>query len=76
MQLHINWIEQCAAARGIEDEFGMQKALAYLVGEKKVNHEHRELGERQAAPRGAERRRCADADQASEGQRVSESSLV
>jgi hypothetical protein len=28
------WIEQCEAARGIEDEFGTQNALAYLVGEK------------------------------------------
>jgi hypothetical protein len=28
------WIEQCEAARGIEDEFGTQKALSYLVGEK------------------------------------------
>ena len=32
------WIEQCAAARGIEDEFGTQKALAYLVGEKFLNY--------------------------------------
>jgi hypothetical protein len=31
------WIEQCEAARGIEDEFGTQKALAYLVGEKFLN---------------------------------------
>lgn len=28
------WIEQCEAARGIEDEFGTDKALSYLVGEK------------------------------------------
>lgn len=28
------WIEQCEAARGIEDEFGTDKALKYLVGEK------------------------------------------
>src|SRR5262249_97729 len=28
------WIEQCKAARGIEAEFGTQKALDYLVGEK------------------------------------------
>ncbi len=32
------WIEQCEAARGIEDEFGTQKALAYLVGEKFLNY--------------------------------------
>jgi hypothetical protein len=31
------WIEQCEAARGIEDEFGTQKALAYLIGEKFIN---------------------------------------
>src|SRR5262249_30995000 len=31
------WIEQCGAARGIEDDFGTQKALAYLVGEKFLN---------------------------------------
>lgn len=31
------WIEQCEAARGIEDEFGTQKALAYLIGEKFLN---------------------------------------
>ena len=31
------WIEQCEAARGIEDEFGTQKALNYLVGEKFLN---------------------------------------
>lgn len=28
------WIEQCEAAYGIEDEFGTQRALEYLVGEK------------------------------------------
>ena len=32
------WIEQCEAAWGIEDEFGTQKALAYLVGEKFLNY--------------------------------------
>ena len=31
------WIEQCQAARTIEDEFGVPKALAYLVGEKFIN---------------------------------------
>lgn len=38
MQLHKIWIEQCEAARGIEDEFGTKKALAYLVGEKFLNY--------------------------------------
>jgi hypothetical protein len=31
------WIEQCKAARRIEDDFGTDKALAYLVGEKFLN---------------------------------------
>ena len=31
------WIEQCEAAKAIEDKFGTQKALAYLVGEKFLN---------------------------------------
>ena len=31
------WVEQCEAARGIEDECGTQTALAYLVGEKFLN---------------------------------------
>jgi len=31
------WIEQCEAARGIEDQFGTDKALNYLVGEKFLN---------------------------------------
>jgi hypothetical protein len=30
-------VEQCEAARRIEDEFGTDKALAYLVGEKFLN---------------------------------------
>jgi len=30
MDFHKIWIEQCEAARGIEDEFGTQKALEYL----------------------------------------------
>jgi hypothetical protein len=31
------WIDQCEAAEGIEDDFGTQKALDYLVGEKFLN---------------------------------------
>lgn len=31
---HKIWIEQCEAAEAIEDDFGTQKALEYLVGEK------------------------------------------
>jgi hypothetical protein len=32
------WMEQCEAAKGIEDEFGTQRALAYLVAEKFLNY--------------------------------------
>ena len=35
--LHKIWIEQCEAACGIEAEFGTQKALAYLIGEKFID---------------------------------------
>ncbi|HWG44593.1 MAG TPA: hypothetical protein VN688_17585 [Gemmataceae bacterium] len=38
MQLHKIWIEQCEAARGIEDEFGTVNALKYLVGEKFLSY--------------------------------------
>jgi hypothetical protein len=38
MQLHKTWIEQCEAARGIEDEFGTVNALKYLVGEKFLSY--------------------------------------
>ncbi len=31
------WIEQCEAAKQIEAEFGTQKALDYLIGEKFLN---------------------------------------
>ena len=34
---HKIWIEQCEATRGIEAEFGTQKALSYLIGEKFLN---------------------------------------
>lgn len=37
MRLCEIWLEQCKAARGIEDEFGTPKALDYLVGEKFIN---------------------------------------
>jgi hypothetical protein len=33
-ELHRIWIEQCDAARVIEDEYGLNKALGYLIGEK------------------------------------------
>jgi len=31
------WIEQCEATKRIEDNFGTDKALSYLVGEKFLN---------------------------------------
>ena len=31
------WFEQCEAARNIEDEFGTDNALDYLIGEKFLN---------------------------------------
>jgi len=31
------WIEQCEAARNIENEFGTDQALGYLIGEKFLN---------------------------------------
>lgn len=31
------WIEQCKAAKRIEDDFGTDKALSYLIGEKFLN---------------------------------------
>lgn len=37
MDFHKIWIEQCEAAEQIEGEFGTQKALDYLVGEKFLN---------------------------------------
>jgi hypothetical protein len=32
------WIEKCEAARMIEDEFGTDKALSYLIGEKLLDY--------------------------------------
>ena len=34
---HKVWMEQCEAAKGIEGEFGSDKALDYLIGEKFLN---------------------------------------
>ena len=38
LNLHKIWIEQCEAAKGIEDEFGSVNAMKYLVGEKFLNY--------------------------------------
>jgi hypothetical protein len=37
MELHRIWIEQCEAARRIEDEFGTDRALKYLVEQKFID---------------------------------------
>lgn len=37
LPFHKLWIEQCEAAKGIEGEFGTEKALDYLIGEKFLN---------------------------------------
>ncbi len=37
MDLSKIWIEQCEAARGIEEEYGTPQALEYLVGDKFIN---------------------------------------
>jgi len=34
IQFHKIWIEQCAATEGIRDQFGLDDALHYLIGEK------------------------------------------
>ena len=31
------WVQQCEAAEGIEADYGTQKALGYLIGEKLLN---------------------------------------
>ena len=36
-KFHKIWIEQCEVAFGIEDEFGTQEAIEYLVGNKFLN---------------------------------------
>jgi len=38
LNLHKIWIEQCEAARGIENEFGTVPAMKYLVGEKFMHY--------------------------------------
>ena len=37
MDLSKIWIEQCEAARGIEEEYGTPQAMEYLVGDKFFN---------------------------------------
>jgi hypothetical protein len=47
-EFHKIWIDQCAAAEGIRERFGVNDALRYLVGEKllrfmEVSHERPEF---------------------------------
>ena len=37
IEFHKIWVEQCEAAEGIKEEFGSEKALGYLIGEKLLN---------------------------------------
>ncbi|MBI4481542.1 MAG: hypothetical protein HY652_01495 [Acidobacteria bacterium] len=37
IEFHKIWIDQCEGARGIKEQFGTEKALGYLIGEKLVN---------------------------------------
>jgi hypothetical protein len=37
IEFHKVWIDQCAAARGIREAFGLEKAIGYLIGEKFLN---------------------------------------
>jgi hypothetical protein len=37
METHKIWIQQCDSARNLEEEFGTQHALEYLIGEKFLN---------------------------------------
>jgi hypothetical protein len=34
IEFHKIWIEQCEATEGIRDQYGLQRALDYLIGEK------------------------------------------
>jgi hypothetical protein len=40
IQFHKIWIEQCEATEGIRDQFGLQRALDYLIGEKLFSFVH------------------------------------
>lgn len=36
-EFHKIWIEQCDAAKGIREDFGLEKAMDYLIREKLLN---------------------------------------
>ena len=46
---HLIWRDQCDAAEGIREQFGSQKALGYLIGEKLVNFAHAAMTDRDFA---------------------------
>ena len=37
IEFHKIWIKQCEGAREVKEQFGVEKALGYLIGEKLVN---------------------------------------
>jgi hypothetical protein len=37
IEFHRIWVEQCEAAQGIREAFGLEKAIGYLIGEKLLN---------------------------------------
>lgn len=37
IEFHLIWKDQCDAARAIKEQYGVQQALGYLLGEKLVN---------------------------------------
>jgi len=37
MEFHKTWIEQCEAARGIQEDYGIEKSMGYRIGEKLLN---------------------------------------
>ena len=40
IEFHKIWIAQCEATEGIRDDFGLQRALNYLIGEKLFSFVH------------------------------------
>jgi hypothetical protein len=42
MKPHEIWLDQCEAAREIAADFGVDRAITYLVGEKFINFVARE----------------------------------
>jgi len=46
---HTIWRDQCDAAEGIRLQFGMNKALGYIIGEKLVNFAHAAMTDRDIA---------------------------